>query len=48
MPRAISSIMPGLRALISLTVSVKNGEPPQTYITVPITGAIHVAQPGTE
>ena len=44
MPRAISSIMPGLRALISLTAPVRNGEPPQTYITVPSTGATQPSQ----
>ena len=43
--RAISSIMPGLRALISDTAPVRNGLPPQKYITVPSTGEIQ-ATPG--
>ena len=38
--RAISSIMPGFRALISETAPVRNGLPPQKYITVPSTGEI--------
>ncbi len=42
----MSSIIPGARERISLTAPVRNGEPPQAYITVPSTGetqAIHAA-----
>ena len=39
--RAISSIIPGLRARSSLTAPVRNGAPPHTYMTVPRTGEIH-------
>ena len=45
---AISSIIPGLRLLSSLQAPVRNGLPPQTYMTVPSTAATHPAQPGTE
>jgi hypothetical protein len=40
MASAISSIMPGWRALISATPPERNGQPPQKYITVPSTGEI--------
>ena len=39
--RPISSIIPGCAALISLTAPVRNGRPPQTYMTVPSTGETH-------
>ena len=38
--KAMSSIIPGARERISLTAPVRNGEPPQTNITVPSTGEI--------
>lgn len=44
--RAMSSIIPGARERISPIAPVRNGEPPQAYITVPSTGeiqAIHAA-----
>ncbi len=44
----MSSIMPGLRSLISLTAPARNGRPPHRYMTVPRAGAIHTAQVGTE
>src|SRR5699024_4802123 len=47
-PKEISSIMPGALALISAAAPVRNGRPPQTYITVPRTAAIQVPQEGTE
>ena len=37
----ISSIMPGLRAFSSDQAPVRNGRPPQKYMTVPSTGEIH-------
>ena len=43
MARPISSIIPGLRERISLIAPVKNGRPPQKYITVPSTGDTHRA-----
>ena len=36
--RPISNIIPGARERISLTAPVRNGLPPQKYITVPSTG----------
>ena len=39
--RPISSIIPGVRERISLIAPVRNGRPPQTYITVPSTGDTH-------
>ena len=38
---AMSSIIPGLRDLSSETAPVRNGLPPQKYITVPRMGEIH-------
>ena len=43
MASPISSIIPGARERISLTAPVRNGRPPQTYITVPSTGETHCA-----
>ena len=40
--------MPGLRVRSSSTAPVRNGQPPQKNITVPSSGAIHVAPSGTE
>jgi hypothetical protein len=37
---ATSSIIPGCRALTSLTAPVRNGRPPHPYIRVPRTGEI--------
>ncbi len=37
----ISSIIPGVRERISLIAPVRNGRPPQKYITVPSTGETH-------
>lgn len=45
MPNAISSIMPGRRARISPSPPVRNGRPPQTYMTMPSTAAIQPAPP---
>ena len=39
----ISSIIPGVRERISLTAPVRNGRPPQRYMTVPSTGDTHRA-----
>src|SRR5699024_1876882 len=47
-PKEISSIMTGTRDWISSTATIRNGRPPQTYITVPRTAAIQVPQEGTE
>ncbi len=41
MARPISSIIPGARERISLIAPVRNGRPPQKYITVPRTGDTH-------
>ena len=40
-----SSIIPGCRDRISSTAPVRNGRPPQTYITVPRTGATQARTP---
>ena len=39
--RPMSSIMPGVRAFSSDQAPVRNGAPPQKYMTVPSTGEIH-------
>ncbi len=41
MARPISSIIPGARERISLIAPVRNGRPPQRYITVPSSGDTH-------
>ncbi len=41
MARPISNIIPGVRERISLIAPVRNGRPPQRYITVPSTGDTH-------
>ena len=43
MPSPISSIIPGARERISENAPVRKGRPPQTYMTVPRIGAIHIA-----
>ncbi len=43
MASPISSIIPGARERISLIPPVRNGRPPQKYITVPSTGDTHRA-----
>ena len=48
MPSAMSSIIPGWRLFSSLIAPVRNGVPPQAYMTVPRTAATQPAQPGTE
>ena len=45
--RPMRSIIAGLRARSSLTAPLRNGQPPQKYITVPSTGEISCA-PGNE
>ena len=47
MARPISSIIPGVRALSSATAPVRNGRPPQTYMTVPRMAETQVPQAGT-
>ena len=47
MASPISSIMPGLRRRSSSTTPVRNGLPPQTYMTVPRTGETPVSQPAS-
>ena len=42
--RLINSIIPGLRERTSETAPVRNGEPPQRYMTVPSTGETHATQ----
>ena len=41
MARPISNIIPGVRERISLIAPVRNGRPPQKYMTVPSTGETH-------
>ncbi len=48
MPSAMSSIIPGWRLFSSLTAPVRNGVPPQAYMTEPRTAATQPAQLGTE
>ena len=44
MARAMRSIIPGFRDFNSETAPVRNGRPPQTYITVPRTGEIQTTK----
>ena len=43
----MSSIIPGWRARISETAPVRNGWPPQTYMTVPSIGETHHTHPAS-